>query len=95
MLELLQNLGMILLVSWVVVEHPLPYIIMELINDWVNPKKIKIIEFALTKWVQCYKCSALYIGIVWCVVFGLPWWVPIMASFIMKLYDQKLNTIRI
>ena len=92
---IIENLFYILLISWIVVEHPIFSVITDIINDLINKKKNKLITFILTKPTSCFKCSSLYVGIIWCLIFSQPWWLPIAASFLMKLYDQKLNSIEL
>lgn len=90
---ILEQIFYILLIAWIVVEHPLFGVIAELLNDFLNPTNNQLIRFMIVKPTECLKCASLYVGIIWCLTFGLAWWIPILSSFIMKLYDSKFNTI--
>lgn len=94
-MEIIENLFYILMISWIVVEHPFFSVLSEIINTLLNKKGNKLIEYIITQPTKCFKCSSFYVGIIWCLIFGLPWWLPISAAFIMKLYDQKINTIEL
>jgi hypothetical protein len=89
---IIEQILYILIISWLVVEHPLFGVIAELLNELLNPTNNQLIRFMIVKPTECLKCSALYVGIIWCLVFGLAWWIPIVCSFIMKVYDQKFNS---
>jgi hypothetical protein len=89
---IIEQIFYILLISWLVVEHPLFGVIAELLNDLINPTNNQLIRFMIVKPTECLKCSALYVGIIWCLTFSLSWWIPIVCSFIMKVYDQKFNS---
>jgi len=90
---ILENLGIILLLSWIVVEHPLFPVTFELIDSYINKKKNKLLTYVITQPTRCLKCASLYVGIIWCIIFTLPFWLPILASWIMYVYDSKFNSI--
>lgn len=82
------------LISWLIVELPVFQLIIELIKDFIKPKDFwsKIFfDLFLMKVVSCYKCSAFWCGLI--LTGNLL--IAIGASFIMKLYDQKLNSIEL
>lgn len=83
------------LMGWLIVEHPAPGVISELINDLINKKKNQLITYILTAPFSCLKCATLYVGLIYFFVIGCPWWLPIVASFLMKQYDEKFNYIKI
>ena len=94
-MDLFENIFYILLISWIVVEHPIFNVVAELINYIINKKNNELLKYILTQPTKCFKCSAFYVGIIWCLIFGLPWWIPILTSWIMYIYDSKFNTIEL
>jgi len=82
------------LIGWLIVELPVFQLIIELIKDFIKPKDFwsKIFfDLFLMKVVSCYKCSAFWSGLL--LTGNI--WIAIGASFIMKLYDQKLNSLEL
>jgi ABC-type enterochelin transport system permease subunit len=95
---MMENLGLIVkicLMGWIIVEHPLFGVISELINDLLNKNKNELLTYIITAPFNCLKCSTLYVGLIAILITGCQWWIPLLASFIMKVYDEKFNFIKI
>ena len=81
----------ICLLSWFVVEMPLFSIPSALFIEFFKIKN-EVIKFIIEKPFMCYKCSAFWVGLI---LTGGNIWIALLCSFIMKLYDQKLNVLEI
>jgi len=83
------------LISWFIVEHPFFSVMAEIINDTINKKKNELITYIITQPFNCVKCASLYVGIIYVVIFGGPWWAPIISSILMDQWDKKMNVMHI
>lgn len=74
------------LIGWAIVEFPLFAAIPSIIIDLFKIKN-NFIKFLIDKPFNCYKCATF-----WATLFMTGnIYLALSASFIMKLYDQKLN----
>lgn len=85
----------ICLLSWIIVEHPLPGVIMVIIDGLINEKENKLLTYILVQPTKCLKCSSFYVGIIVVLLLHQPWWIPIVCSLLMDQYDRHLNTMSI
>lgn len=93
-MEIVIEILKICLLSWFVVEFPLFELIPNIIVDRFEIKN-ELIKFIILKPFQCYKCAAWWIGLIYCLLFWKSIFIALSASFLMKLYDQKLNSIEL
>jgi hypothetical protein len=78
------------LLGWFVVEFPLFAVIPAIIIERFKIKN-EIVKFIIEKPFNCYKCSSFWITLFMTSNIFL----AISAAFIMKLYDQKLNSVEL
>jgi hypothetical protein len=78
------------LMGWFVVEMPIFAVISAVIIEKFKIKN-EIVKFIIEKPFNCYKCGAFWATLI--MTGNL--FMAIAASFIMKLYDQKINTIEL
>jgi len=78
------------LLGWFVVEMPIFAVIPALIIERFKIKN-NLIKFIIEKPFNCYKCGAFWATLI--MTGNL--WIALSASFLMKLYDQKINTVEL
>ena len=78
------------LIGCFIVEFPLFAVIPSIIIDYFKIKN-DLIKFIIEKPFNCYKCAAFWSTLILTGNIFL----AISASFIMKLYDQKLNSVEL
>jgi|688.fasta_scaffold64236_9 hypothetical protein len=78
------------LLGWFVVEFPLFAVIPSIIVDYFKIKN-ELIKFIIEKPFNCYKCAAFWATLIMTGNIFM----AIAAGFIMKLYDQKLNSVEL
>jgi len=91
---MIYDIIVVCLLGWFLVEFPLFELIPSIIIDRFKVKN-EMLKFLILKPFQCYKCAAWWIGLIYCIVLWKSLLIAIAASFLMKLYDQKLNSIEL
>lgn len=78
------------LLGWFIVEMPIFAVIPAIIIEKFKIKN-EILKFIIDKPFHCYKCAAFWSTLI--MTGNI--WIALASSFIMKLYDQKINTIEL
>jgi hypothetical protein len=86
----------ICLITYFIVDFPLFGVISQLTTDMLEIKSNKrlpqfinfLVNFVFNKPFNCYRCGAFWVGLIMTQNI----FIAIGASFIMKVYDQKFNS---